>query len=78
MSLVPNAMVMESFPRVNRSRPQAVSAAAPRHPPSILTYCFNSKLVYVTPGETYEVRFCLSHRRTVARFCLPPLIPASD
>ena len=29
-------------------------------PPSVLTYSYNSKFVYVTPGDTYEVRFCLS------------------
>jgi len=45
---------MGSYSRMNASRSQAVSAAAPRNPPSILTYCYNSKLVYVTPGETYE------------------------
>jgi len=47
-------MVMGSYPRMNASRTQAVSASAPRMPPSILTYCYNSKLVYVTPGETHE------------------------
>ncbi|KAF8260487.1 hypothetical protein EI94DRAFT_1748242 [Lactarius quietus] len=25
-----------------------------RSPPTVLTYCYNSKLVYVTPGESYE------------------------
>ena len=65
MSLVPDAMVMGPHPR-------AVSAAAPRNPPTVITYSFNSKLVYVTPGETYEARFCLSHRLTVASFCSPP------
>ncbi|KAN0131903.1 hypothetical protein V8E53_010183 [Lactarius tabidus] len=54
MSFVPNSMVMGSYPRMNASRTQALSASAPRMPPSILTYCYNSKLVYVTPGETYE------------------------
>ncbi|KAH9177814.1 hypothetical protein EDB89DRAFT_1844516 [Lactarius sanguifluus] len=39
---------------MNASRPQVVSATAPRVPPSILTYSYNSKLVYVTPGESYE------------------------
>lgn len=62
MSFTPNSMIMGSFPRggMNASRPQGVSAAAPRIPPSILTYCYDSKLVYVTPGESYEVRFRLS------------------
>lgn len=61
MSFTPNSMVIGSFPRnINGSRPQAVSDAAHRVPPSILTYSYNSKLVYVTPGDTYEVRFCLS------------------
>ncbi|KAF8266546.1 hypothetical protein EI94DRAFT_1732898 [Lactarius quietus] len=54
MSFVSNSMVLGSYPRMNASSPQAVSAAAPRKPPSILTYLYNSKLVYVTPGETYE------------------------
>ncbi|KAN0130265.1 hypothetical protein V8E53_011888 [Lactarius tabidus] len=54
MSFLPNSMVMGSYPRMNESRTQAVSASAPRILPSILTYCYNSKLVYVTPGETYE------------------------
>jgi len=54
MSFTPNAVAVGSYSRMNASRPQAVSAAAPRNPPSILTYCFKSKLVYVTPGETYE------------------------
>lgn len=56
MSFASNPMVMGSFPRVNGAalRPQAVTAAAPRVPPSLLTYCYDSKLVYVTPGESYE------------------------
>jgi len=31
-----------------------MSADTLRSPPAILTYCYNSKLVYVTPGESYE------------------------
>jgi len=55
MSYTTNSMVIGSIPRsINGSRPQAASPAAPRIPPSILTYCYKSKLVYVTPGETYE------------------------
>ena len=30
-----------------------------RSPPTILTYCYNSELVYVAPAESYDVRFCL-------------------
>jgi len=61
MSFASNSVVRETFPRVlvNASRTQAV-CAAPQIPPNILTYSYNSRLVYVTPGETYEVRFHLS------------------
>ncbi|KAH9073089.1 hypothetical protein EDB83DRAFT_2360788 [Lactarius deliciosus] len=56
MSFAHNSVVMGFPPRggMNASRPQVVSATAPRVPPSILTYSYNSKLVYVTPGESYE------------------------
>jgi hypothetical protein len=55
MSFAPNSMIIGQFPRnINGSRPQAASPAAPRVPPTILTYSYDSRLVYVTPGETYE------------------------
>ncbi len=38
------------------------SGAGPRVPPDILTYSYASRMVYVTPGETYDVR----------PSCLPP------
>jgi hypothetical protein len=66
---------MGSYPRMNESRTQAVSASAPRILPSILTYCYNSKLVYVTPGETYEVRSRLSPNSV--HFAYHLLSPAS-
>ena len=52
-------MVLTLPRNINGSRLQAT---APRVPPTILTYTYNSKLVYVTPGETYEVRLRLPLR----------------
>ena len=79
MSFTPNFIVKESYPPMNASRPQAISAAAPRMPPSILTYSYNSKLVYVTPAETYEVRFCSSpnsaHLLTTSESSKPSTLP---
>ncbi|KAH9016267.1 hypothetical protein EDB85DRAFT_2278794 [Lactarius pseudohatsudake] len=31
-----------------------MSTPAPQTPPTVLTYSYNSKLVYVSPGESYE------------------------
>lgn len=34
----------------------AQPGTAPRPAPDILTYCYASRMVYVTPGDTYDVR----------------------
>ena len=32
----------------------------PQGVPDIIAYCYDSRLVYVTPGQSYDVRPCLS------------------
>ena len=63
MSCPSNALTVGSRSRMDASAPPGNAAgtvASVRQPPDILTYCYDSRMVYVTPGETYDVRFFLT------------------
>lgn len=61
MSCPSNALTVGSRSRPDASAPPGnATGAAVRQPPDILTYCHNSRMVYVTPGETYDVCFFLT------------------
>src|SRR5579863_9575494 len=61
MSYPSNALTVGSRSRTDASAPQgnATGTAGVRQAPDILTYCHNSRMVYVTPGETYDVCYFL-------------------
>ncbi|KAI0250712.1 hypothetical protein BJV78DRAFT_1127648 [Lactifluus subvellereus] len=50
LSTAPAGPVSRTF---TSSRP-APAGNVPRNPPDILTYCYGSRMVYVTPGDSYE------------------------
>ena len=37
-------------------REKGITPKSSQLPPDILKYCYNSRMVYVTPGENYDVR----------------------
>jgi len=37
-------------------REKGITPKSPQLPPDLLKYCYNSRTVYVTPGENYDVR----------------------
>jgi len=51
-----NTLTVGSLSQVSAAAPSGPAAlgSAPRPPPDILTYCYSSRMVYVTPGETYD------------------------
>jgi hypothetical protein len=57
MSYSSNALTVGSRPRADASAPTgAATGSVARLPPDILTYCYDARMVYVTPGEDYDVR----------------------
>jgi hypothetical protein len=57
MSYTSNASTVGSHPRAATSAPTgAATGNAARLPIDILTYCYDTRMVYVTPGEDYDVR----------------------
>ena len=56
----PSTLAVGSLSQVSAATPSALAASgsAPHVAPDILTYCYASRLVYVTPGESYDVRLC--------------------
>jgi hypothetical protein len=55
MSYTSNALTVGSRPHADASAPTgAVTGNAVRLPPDILTYCYDTRMVYVTPGEDYD------------------------
>jgi hypothetical protein len=47
---------MSTRSRTNASATPGSATPSIRLPPDILTYCYGSQMVYVTPGEDYDVR----------------------
>lgn len=59
MSYNSNALAVTSRTRADASAAPGNATATgttTRLPPDILTYCHGSRMVYVTPGEDYDVR----------------------
>ena len=56
----PSTLAVGSLSQVSAATPSALAASgsAPHVAPDILTYCYASRMVYVTPGESYDVRPC--------------------
>jgi hypothetical protein len=53
-----NALTFGSLSQVSATASSGAAAAgsAPRPSPDVLTYSYASRMVYVTPGDTYDVR----------------------
>ena len=59
MSYTSNALAVTSRSRTDAAAASGNATTAgttTRLPPDILTYCHGSRMVYVTPGEDYDVR----------------------
>ncbi len=56
MPYTSNALTVGSRPHADASAPTGAAAGSARLPPDILTYCYDARMVYVTPGEDYDVR----------------------
>jgi len=56
MSYTSSALTVGQRPRTDASAAPGTATDAARLPPDILTYCYDSRMVYVTPGEDYDVR----------------------
>jgi len=54
MSYTSNALTVGSRPHADASAPTGAAAGSARLPPDILTYCYDARMVYVTPGEDYD------------------------
>ena len=55
MSCPSNALTVGSHRMDASAPPGNTTGTAIRQPPDILTYSHDSRMVYVTPGETYDV-----------------------
>ena len=55
-----NALTLPSMPQTGTATPSGPwasgSGTGPRVSPDVLTYSYASRMVYVTPGDTYDVR----------------------
>jgi hypothetical protein len=53
-----NTLTVPSISQTGTVAPSGpwASGTGPRVPPDILTYSYASRMVYVTPGESYDVR----------------------
>ena len=57
MSLTSDPFIVGSRSRTDASAvPETTTAPTARSPPDILTYCYGSRMVYVSPGGDYDVR----------------------
>ena len=65
-----NALTVPSLSQAGTVIPSGpwASNTGPRAAPDILTYSYASRMVYVTPGESYDVRSACA-QRLIERFC---------
>ena len=69
MSHASNALTVGSHQRTDASAAPGTVTDTTRHPPDILTYCYDSRMRYVTPGEDYDVCSFLPTGSTPCHHC---------